>query len=226
VFVIRAFLVFGDRVVTPDEFFEWTRDDVVRTLSSIPQGREVWLELHNEPNLSVEGLYRSWPDGYGFATWLNAVATKYRTLGIKLVYPGWSPGGHIPGFRQDHVQFIEQSRSAVNNMDALGVHLYWSDSYPMTSALNVLDDYIARFPGKPIWITESSHNKPGPTPESKAIQYLDFWDRLKSKAQVRGVTYYVASSSDPAWGWETGSAETWIQNGVRLGIGERIGQRP
>lgn len=226
VLVVRAFLAFGDRVVSPDDFVAWTKDDIQRTLDN-SGGKDVYLEIHNEPNLAPEGLYMSWADGSYFSAWLNAVAGKFRALwpSLKLMYPGLSPGGDIPGLRQAHSTFIDQSQDAVNNLDALGVHLYWSDSYPMYASLSVLDGYIAKFPNKEIWVTEASHNTPGPTPSQKAEQYIQFWQALKQKPNVAGVTYYVASASNPNFGWASGSCETWIENGVSLGIGKIIGQR-
>ncbi len=36
--------------------------------------------------------------------------------------------------------------------------VYWSDVYPLKSALNAIDDYISRFRLHPLWITEASRN--------------------------------------------------------------------
>jgi len=223
--IIRAFLDFGGRNVTPDDFFNWCKDDVIRTLDNA-QGKDVILELHNEPNLAPEGWGTSWMDGYTFGAWLDALRGRFEALrpSLRLMYPGLSPGGYIPGLRQDHVQFIEQSRQAVMGMDALGVHVYWSDVFPMSAALSVLDDYIARFPGKEIWVTEASHNQAGKTPQEKAQQYIQFYNALKNKPGVRGVTYYVASASNPAFGWQGGSCETWLA-GESMGIGKAVAIR-
>jgi hypothetical protein len=156
--VIRAFLTFrGGRVVTPQQFLNDTIGDVERALNQLA-GKDVVIELHNEPNLSDDGLGFSWADGGQFSAWWSELLGLYRRRlpGRRFIYPGLSPGGAVqmPGFRKDdHVGFIEASRAAVNTADGLGIHLYWARDFAMSRALAVLDDYISRFQSTPIWVT-------------------------------------------------------------------------
>ena len=215
--IVRAFLSFGERNVTPTQFVEWTLSDVQRTIQRIGHSR-VYVELHNEPNLYQEGLAYSWADGVQFATWYSAVAAAYRQAlpEVKLIYPGLSPGAAVVNVRQDHIQFIEQSRTAVDASDCLGVHIYWSRMSPMREALDVLDAYLTRFRNKPIWITEASNNDKAVPYSDKAKEYLQFWNELQSRPYVRGVTYFAASASNPAF-----SSEVWVGNGVAEIVGKR-----
>ena len=135
---------------------------------------------------------------------------------MRFIYPGLSPGSDVSGIKQDHIRFIEASRSAVEAADGLGIHTYWSNVYPMDWALDVLDDYISRFRYKPIWITEASNNKGGTSAFRKAQEYLKFWQELQSRPTVQGVTYFVASASNPDF-----AEEVWVGRG----IGARIGRR-
>lgn len=230
VFVVRAFLSFWDdagntgRLISPERFFDDTVADVARTISAIGPGREVLVELHNEPNLVHEGLSYSWMDGVSFNGWLMNVLGLYRSAlpAERYVYPGLSPGGSIPGVRQAHAQFSEQSRQAVGAADALGVHLYWAPDYSMAAALGVLNDYINRFPGRPIWVTEASNNKAGLSPANKAAEYIQFWQELRLRPAVGGVTYFVASATNPVFGWGSGgSGETWLGTEIAQLVGAR-----
>ena len=100
--------------------------------------------------------------------------------------------------------------------DGLGVHIYWSNVYPMQRGLDVLDDYIARFRYKPIYVTEASNNKSGTAVYMKGRQYIEFWQALQKRPTVKGVTYFVASASNPAF-----KEEVWVGRG----IGQMVGRR-
>ncbi len=220
--VVRAFLDFrsnsGVRNIGPAQFVNDTINDVRRTLEIIGSGKNVVVELHNEPNLVPEGLSGAWQDGSTFADWWIDVLNRYRQAipNMRFIYPGLSPGADVSGIKQDHIRFIEASRRAVEAADGLGIHTYWSNVYPMSKALDVLDDYISRFRYKPIWITEASNNKAGTSTFRKAQQYLDFWNEIQKRPTVQGVTYFVASASNPEF-----AEEVWVGRG----IGARVGRR-
>ncbi|MFZ0545201.1 MAG: peptidoglycan DD-metalloendopeptidase family protein [Candidatus Promineifilaceae bacterium] len=219
--IVRAFLTFrGGRVITPQQFVNDTLGDVERALNQLA-GKDVVIELHNEPNLSDEGLGFSWADGGEFGAWWSNVLAIYRQKlpGHRFIYPGLSPGDSIqmPGFRKDgHAAFIEASRAAVDAADGLGVHLYWARDFAMSRALAVLDDYISRFQSSQIWVTEASNNKGGVSPAGKGSQYLHFWTELRQRPNVQGVTYFVASATDPAY-----AEEVWVGRGIGAVVGQR-----
>ncbi|MFQ5400638.1 MAG: peptidoglycan DD-metalloendopeptidase family protein [Anaerolineae bacterium] len=215
--IVRAFLDFGGRAISPDQFLHDTISDVRRALNELA-GKDVIVELHNEPNTVDEGLGTSWRDGAAFNTWWLELLDKYRQAlpGIRFMYPGLSPGSMVTGVKLDHVQFVEASRESVEVADGLGVHLYWSRVYPMARSLDVLDDYISRFRFKPIWITEASNNKGGTPAAHKAREYLDFWHALQQRPIVQGVTYFVASASNPDY-----AEEVWVGRGIGQIIGRR-----
>jgi len=216
-FLLRAFLSFGGRNISPNQFFNDTINDVRRSLDAL-QGRDVVVELHNEPNLTLEGLGASWRDGAAFNSWWLRVLQLYRQAlpGVRYIYPGLSPGGAVDRVRQEHTSFLEASRTAVEAADGLGVHTYWARDFPMDRALETLDGFLRRFPAKPVWVTEASNNKGGVTPEEKARQYLRFWQRLQQRPTVQGVTYFVASASDPQF-----AEEVWVGRGIAAIVGAR-----
>lgn len=216
-FIVRAFLSFGGRVISPSQFYQDTINDVSRTISAIG-GREIWLEIHNEPNLSSEGYGTSWNSGEEFSDWFLQVASMYRNAfpRVKIMYPGLSPqfGGYIP--------FLEASRPAVEASDGICVHTYWAGNYTLYDALEVPYDYFARFPTKPLWVTEASNNRCGTSPTDKANEYVTFNNELAFIPTCRGVTYFVASASNPLFGWgEGGHCEVWLNSGIAEAVGAR-----
>jgi hypothetical protein len=215
--IVRAFLDFGGRSLNPQRFFNDTISDMQRTLK-ILEGQELVIELHNEPNLSHEGLLTSWRDGAEFATWWLRLLRLYRHAfpDHQFIFPGLSPGTDADGLRQDHVRFLETSRSAIEEADGLGIHIYWSAYYAMEKALGILDDTINRFQDKPIWITEASNNKNGTSPKNKAYEYLNFWKEIQLRPTVEGVTYFVASARNPDF-----EQEVFLGKGMSRIIGAR-----
>lgn len=225
-YIVRAFLKFWDdhngrpRSISPQQFFNDTISDVRRTrnalLSAGVDSRKIWYELHNEPNLYHEGFGGSWTNGATFAAWLSQVIDLYSQSLTNLMFPGMSPGPDIPGVRVGHREFMSQAHAAAQRCDAIGVHSYWSKGYDMythpDSGLQIVDEFIARYPSKPIFITEASNNTQATTSSEKAREYLDFTQELRKRATVRGVTFFVLSASDPAWQWaENGSGEIITQ---------------
>ncbi len=215
--LVRAFLDFGGRDLSPDDFFKFTISDMRRTLD-ILKGEDVVVELHNEPNLTDEGLGSSWANGADFAKWWLELLRLYRKVlpNLPYIYPGLSPGSDITNRKEDHVRFVEASRAAVEAADGLGVHLYWSNIYPMERSLDVLDDYISRFRFKHIWVTEASNNKSGTSDYQKARQYLKFWQELQARPTVKGVTYFVASASNKNF-----ASEVFVGTNMAEVIGRR-----
>jgi hypothetical protein len=215
--IVRAFLSFSERLVTPGQFLNDTIKDVRRVLEQL-DGRDVVVELHNEPNTVREGMGSSWTDGAAFSLWWLELLEKYRRAlpDVRYLFPGLSPGGSVAGQKEDHIRFIEASREAVEAADGLGVHLYWSEVYNMTQALESLDDYNSRFRDKPLWITEAGRIGPEISAEKTAEQYLKFWHSLQKRTLVQGVAYYIAGSNDPAL-----SSRTWIGKGIAEIIGKR-----
>ena len=221
-FLIRIFQKFDSQVITPSQMIG-TAGDIQRTIDAIGLGHEIWVEIHNEPNLAVEGLWRTWQNGAEFNDWLLVVLEGLRQVlpsSIRFIYPGLSPGGNITGVRQDWLTFLEQSRAAVNACDALAVHSYWNDyDYPMAQALGIVDEAIRRFPGKPIWISEASNNKHA-AGEEKGRQYIVYCLEVRKRPQVLGITYFISSASSGF------PYEVWMdENGNSRGIAEVVGNR-
>lgn len=223
--IVRAFLDFGGRRVTPEQFAEWTRGDIIRTANTIRAvhpSAPIVVEVHNEPNLYQEGLGASWDNGAAFGQWLANVIAIYRVTlpsGVAIMYPGLSPGGDVPGVRMDAGRFLADSWGAVGaDVDYLGVHAYWSAGYPMDTAVAYVNSQLAIAGGCPCYITEASINdRPAVLPPSEyAQQYADFLAVLDGR-WVRGAVFFVMSASNPEF-----HPECWIVNGASKGIAKLL----
>jgi len=216
--VIRVFQDFGDRVVNSQDFYNWTVDELSNRVNQVVAfGVEPIIEVHNEPNLNQEGLGRSWFNGSQFAVWLQSVIDMYKTRSnlrtLKFMFPGLSPGGTIPGVRQDSSTFLQEAINAgiLNVVDAVGAHAYWSSSYPIQGAINHVN-YTKTTTGKPVYVTEASINdRPAIwTAQEYGYQYATFVKNVS----VEGVYFFVGSASNPYF-----APECWVnENGVARGI--------
>jgi hypothetical protein len=224
--VVRAFLEFGGRAVTPQQFFEWTVGDVERTLRAIPLDDEVVVELHNEPNLVAEGHGRAWRDASAFNQWYLEVLRLYRARlgGARFIFPGLSPGVSIPGVRQGHRSFLPACREAMQASDGVGIHVYWSNGYPMDShpdaGLPLLREWVSMVGGQPVWVTEASRKDNLVSVETRAGEYVRFWRECRALPQVRGVAYFVASAAPGTF-----DKELWLVDGQSTGLAQLVRAR-
>lgn len=218
-FVVRMFLSFGGRNITPQQFVNDTLSDTIRTLNALG-GRSRVIQIHNEPNLTSEGLGASWPNGVSFNLWYQDVLARLRTAlpNERFIFPGLSPGGTVAGIREDSNQFLQSCRQAIALSDGLGAHTYWATQrgWPMSRAVAEIDAMIASFPIMPIWITECSNNRIGITAQQKAVEYAQFGSLMGDRGNVMGLTFFVASAGNPLYGWSTSNqdnhGETWDVN--------------
>lgn len=236
IWVIRAFLDFWDSIeqvgrhISAKKFVEGTISDVARTVKALTSNgvreEDIYIEIHNEPNLVTEGLGSSWTDGKDFGKWFEKVLKLYKKHlpHIKMGFPGLSPG-HVSSERPiDHVTFLSQAQPFLSKADWLGVHAYWSSTSPMdteedsSNGIGVVK-HASTFK-LPIIVTEASNNQPD-SEQNKAEQYIKFARLLNFYPDIIGVTYFVLSASHQSWGWGFGkSAETFTTTMAEI-VGKR-----
>lgn len=227
--IIRAFLAMSSggqpRSVSPAQFFNDTFPDVKRAIDTLGLGpQRVLLELHNEPNLTMEGLGGSWGDGAAFNAWWLDLVTRYRQAlpGFRMGFPGLSPGPAFSARIQKYV-FASGCLEAIRSADWIADHVYWGVGETVQDGLS----NAARFAGwlqtnripSPIYITEAS-DKSSDSGPTKGQRYVAFWDGLIQVPQIHGVTYFVASASHPDF-----QREVWTDGQQSRGIAEVVGQR-
>ena len=99
--------------------------------------------------------------------------------------------------------------------DGLGVHSYWSLTYPMTGNVNsgaTLLDSIYQVVQKPMWITEASYNSELDMQE-KGGQYVAFLNELGKRPWVQGCAFFVTEALGNDF-----SHEVWLKDGKSTGI--------
>lgn len=223
--IVRAFLDFGGRVISPQKFYDDTVNDTARTVNALKsQGvpaSKIWVELHNEPNLVQEGLGTSWANGLEFGNWLTQVYALYQTRlpDVNYVFPGLSPGWTVEGVRKASWEFwSEVPLAIINALDSIGVHAYWSLKFPINTAVSEVAKYQVY--DKPIWVTEASRNdRPALAGIDYGAEYADFIKKLRGLGNVRGVTFFVASASNSYF-----HPECFIVEGKSKGWAAKIAQ--
>ncbi|MBP7690544.1 MAG: hypothetical protein KA764_01430 [Anaerolineales bacterium] len=222
--LVRAFLPFGEgRTVTPAQFFEFTAADVARLYDADPAVR--YIEIHNEPNLRLEGWGGSWRDGREFADWFLAVRELYqaRFPDAKLGFPGLSPGPALEaGGRADSEQFLGEASAAASAADWIGVHAYWVNEREITDDRDGFGftRYRQRFPEALLFITEFG-NPQQPKP-MVAQQYARYYGALRRYPGLGAAFAYVVSTSNaeesPRWAWRD---EAGQDSGLAAVVGRR-----
>lgn len=224
--LVRAFLTFGTeenlRRVSPAEFVEWTTPDLARLYEADPSLR--YIEIHNEPNIRVEGWGASWQDGREFGEWFLEVMNglRVRFPEARFGFPGLSPG---PGWatvgRADSERFLEQAAFAAQQADWVGLHAYWVNEREMADGrhgLNVLR-YRELFPEKLLFITEFGN--PIQSKATVADQYARYYALLRNQRGIGAAFAYILSTPNPAeagWVWRN---ETGLDAGIAAAVGRR-----
>jgi hypothetical protein len=224
-FMVRSIASFDNggqpRRISANEFADATIGDLARTVD----GQRVRdIEIHNEPNLVIEGLGGSWNNGREFGDWWLAVRDRYRQAfpSARFGFPGLSPGGDVPGVRYDSERFLNEAAFAVQEADWVGVHSYWVVARHMTDP-NIGFQYLryrARYPGKLLYITE--FGAPLTSKTDQAQQYAQYYAMLRHEPGVGAAFSYIVSTSNseqaPKWSWRA-------EDGKDLGIAPVIGAR-
>ncbi len=211
------------RRVSPQEFFDWTILDLDRLLAYDSSIR--YVEIHNEPNITIEGWGGSWNDGREFGTWFLDVLGRYRRRypGLQFGFPGLSPGPtSTAAGRMSANTFLAQSAFAAQQADWIGLHAYWVNERELSDGSVGLSftEYRRLFPEKLLFITEFGNPN-----QSKAVvaeQYARYYGLLRKVPGLGGAFAYVVSTSDaiesPRWGWRT-------ESGLDVGIAGAVGRR-
>ncbi len=178
-----------------------------------------YFEIHNEPNLAVEGMDWNWKDGAEFSTWLiqTAVLLRQHFPGSKLGFPGLSPQPNV-------ASFLSGASAAINQCDWIGIHCYWQSAdqgpYPMTAANAGMywRQFRDLYPNKLLMITEFSNNLANVSPLEKGRQYARYYQLLRDEMNV-GAAFAFALS----WPGQDQNGEGWMSNGKATGIATAVG---
>jgi len=210
------------RRISPDQFVEWTAPNLQRLFDADPSIQ--YIEVHNEPNLTIEGLGGSWNNGREFASWFDRVVDLFRQRwpDKKYGFPGLSPGASMQNIRQNMRQFLGEAALSAARADWIAVHGYWISDREMTDVTGGFTWKVLRqlFPDKVLIITEFG-NPSQPKP-MVAEQYSRYYGILRHIPGLGGAFAYISSTSDRVesarWAWRD-------ETGRDVGIAHEIGLR-
>ena len=204
-YIIRAFLDWGGRPITADQFVDFTISDTIRTVNQIrAQGvtdDKIIVELHNEPNLNFEGLDLSWRNGRECVAFFATVLDRYKAQIPDVQYGlgALSPGHGVANIRRDSRVFLDEmlQHPRWKDFNVHLVHLYTLGDWK--NDIWWLDHCQAKTPGMKVWITESSwHTDDGQSGASYAAKLVELLNLLDQR-QTDGITFYCVSASNPAF---------------------------
>lgn len=191
-------------------------DFVNNGLTACYQAGVRYFEVHNEPNLEVEGMNWNWANGAEFGNWLQQVLSllKPRFPDAKWGYPGLSPQPNVDAF-------LAGSAAAANACDWIGVHCYWQQPlnqppYPINgdnAGYYWRAKFKPRFADKLLMITEFSNNSAGVSANDKANQYANYIKALRTEPNI-GAAFAFALN----WPGQDNNREGWEFNGSETAI--------
>jgi lysozyme len=156
-----------------------------------------YFEVHNEPNLTTEGLDVNWRDGAEFARFFNTVVAelKPRYPEASFGFPGLSPGPVVAPRLVDIWAFLDQAQDALARADFLCGHAYWGgDGSQMEKAVGDLHLLCELYPNKLVFCTEFSNNNAGVPREQKMDEYAAFFAACQALPSNLGAMFiYVLS---------------------------------
>lgn len=185
-----------------------------------------YFEVHNEPNLMVEGMGWNWGSGKAFGDWLIAALDILRQKfpDAKFGYPGLSPQDNTP-------EFLKTSLHAIKHCDWVAAHSYWqtADTGPFPITSEEAGMYWRRIhataPDKLLMITEFSNNSGAASPTEKGKQYLRYYKLLRDEQNVGAAFAFALNwpgQDNNREGWESGGQETDIAKTVGKSLAQTV----
>lgn len=222
--VVRVLQVLYDyssgrvRSLTPEQYVkDFAPAPSGRTKTDIQRMYDIgirYFELHNEPNLIIEGFGGAWNNGREFQNWWLEVRERLAAWfpEAKWGFPAMSPGEVISGTRPvDMWSFLSGCGSAIGQADWLAVHQYFRDLNEMEQGLNnIIHEYRRRWPDKLLMVTEFSNPYNDISKAIKGQQYAAYYNRLDDIPGIAAAYSFVSSALDAkfqaeAWREENGS---------------------
>lgn len=176
------------------------------------------FEVLNEPN--IEGMGVRWNDGVEFGVKFREYCKelKARFPGIRLWFPGLSPG-----FGAQYT-FIDEAISvgAFDHIVGICEHVYSGIADNVTAARQQMFTEVMEFRSRyamtrPLFISEMSVNRPAPA-SYKAQVYKDLFVQLAAVPGIQGCTSFTSD-------WEPSgdeSAEGWLKHGIHTAYASLI----
>ncbi len=217
----RLFASFYGRNYNADQFVT----DLTYDMQQFYNRGVRYFELHNEPNLTVEGWTTSWQNGTEFNAWFLRAYDLFKAKFPEALigYPGLSPDGiPAPGIRTNDIIFLNDSDEAARKADWIGVHCYWQSEAEMGApggGQNYLE-YRRRFPDKLLFITEFSNPVQNVERRVKGQQYTRYYQNLRNVPGIGAAFSFILSASS-GFPWEAWRDEDGTLSDIPSVVGAR-----
>jgi hypothetical protein len=206
--VVRLYMAGNDpNLRNPDLFHFYSYAWIAHAISR----RVLRLEIHNEPNLTAEGLGFAWASAAGFAVWYERVRSRIKSEFPQALvgFPGLSPQPNVS-------EWLASCAVVIGKSDWVGAHAYWQTAEQMTQAEH--GAYWQRYTqfGKPIYLTEFANVAPlsSASKHEKGLQYVRYYDQLREPV----VAAFSFVSSAPGGDFPE---QTWAGSDIADVVGAR-----
>jgi len=170
------------------------------------------FELHNEPNLSSEGLGVVWNNGVDFGHYMVQVTRLIRAdfPDVRLWYAGVSPG--VPFTNQ--FAFTDEAWPILGpHVNGFCMHAYTGNNSSVQTAVNEIVNQVVELQAYlrlqiPIAVSECSVNR-GTDYAQKAAVYQGVDAALQGVAGVQACAYYISDWYSPP-PEQAGHGESWF----------------
>jgi GH24 family phage-related lysozyme (muramidase) len=173
-----------------------------------------YFEVHNEPNLYVEGFGSAWADGHQFSTFFSHIIRSLEEdmPEAKWGYPGLSPNFSIKNVRYDCMRFWNESWQAREQADFICAHSYFTSDADMDSSDG--GQWYKRYDtqGKLLMLTEFSNVSKDVPKDKKGVQYNRYVEKLEG---VHSAYCFLSTASG---GFDH---ETWSGSPIATIVGNR-----
>lgn len=205
---------------SPAEYADEVRSHLA-AFSALNRDDVLWMvEIHNEPNLYIEGLNRTWWNGEQFADWWLAVLNLLRPTmpaSTQWGFPGLSPGPPMGDRGYDHKKFFLEAEDAWTAADWVGAHAYWQAPEEMTHPdRGFAWKWILETSGKPVAVTEFANTHPTVDKSVKGKQYAQYFCMLREYPGLLGIYGFISGLGGSLW-----REQVWTKK-----VTTEVGNRP
>jgi hypothetical protein len=156
-----------------------------------------YITIHEHPNACTSGWSQGYKNGLEFSRgWIAAYKEAKKLFpNARLGFPACRPGEEMRAFQADAERFFRGCTDAVNAADYYELECLWRTPSEMKVQLWRIDSYRMKLPGKELFVTFANTHPNVPKAE-KAEEYLDFYDALSQRGEVKAAFAFCISSPD------------------------------
>ncbi len=178
-----------------------------------------YFELHNEPNLAVEGFGGAWSSGTEYERWWLEVRARLMAWfpEARWGFSPMSPGVAYEGTRPvDMWTFLGGCGTAIGKADWLAIHQYFRSFQEMEASMqDIVWEYRRRWPDKVLMMTEFGNPYDDVSKAAKGQQYASYYNMIDDVPGMAAAFGWVISApvkfESQTWREENGRPTAIVQ---------------